>query len=79
MPPFLLNIIISFAIKFGLAWLVKRFPGIPQEVIDIIEKLLGGLKSAESPDEKAMLKRQAMRDVKAHCDGVACESGVKNE
>lgn len=67
------------AIKFGMSWLVKRFPGIPQEAIDIIEKLLTGLGTAKSAEEVVALKKQALVDVKAHCDGIGNPSDIKGE
>lgn len=77
MPVFLLNIIISLAIKFGLAFLFRRFPGIPQEIRDLLSEFLDKLKLAKSAEEKNALKAEVKAKVKKHCEGTGCPMDVK--
>lgn len=73
MPGFLLSIIINLAIKFGLAFIFKRFPGIPEEIKEMIREFLEALKGAKTKEEKAALKAEVQAKVKKHCTGSACE------
>jgi hypothetical protein len=75
MGGWLISLIISFALRFGLAWLVKRFPWLPPGVVEILEELLTNLKM------KKMEKKQAVREAKAKikkvCTGTACPTELK--
>lgn len=77
MPIFLINILISLAIKFGLAFFFKRFPGIPEEIKQIIKDLLESLKLAKTKAERAQLKAEAKQKVKKVCEGIACPADLK--
>jgi hypothetical protein len=75
MPPFLLNLLLSLALKWGiplvLSWLKEKFPKLPinAQLIQVLEE------HVEQHDElKAETKRKAME-----CLGVGCESGIVKE
>ena len=63
MPTFILNWIISLAIKFGMAWLLKKFPWLPDYVVKAIEDLLEELKSAKNC--KKVAKKKAIAKIKS--------------
>ena len=73
MPSWLINALVSIAIKVGLPWVIQNFPGIPQQVIDIINELLKNLQDPSQSNSAA--KKQALAAVKA-CT-VGCEAEVK--
>jgi hypothetical protein len=78
MPSFLIGIIVNLAIRFGMAALVKRFPGIPPEVIAVIEQLLKILSTPGlSREQKKEAEKKAKKRVKDVCNGVACETDLK--
>lgn len=70
MPAWLIQLIITLAVKFGLPWILKKFPGIPPEVMKVIEELLGNL--ATHKEEKAKLVAEAKEKVAA-CYGPECK------
>ena len=72
MPSWLLNLLVSLAIKVGMPYLLKYLPWIPQEVMVIIEKLLNDLQKPDTSN--SMAKKAALRDVKQYCSGVGCAS-----
>jgi hypothetical protein len=60
MPSWLIQILVTIAIKVGIPYLAKLIPGIPQSVIDVIEQLLSDLqdpKKSNSASKKRALKR----------------------
>ena len=66
MPAWLIQLLISLAIKIGLPALIKYIPQIPSEVVQIIEELLNNLKkpdvSNSAAKKTAQLRvREAMR------------------
>lgn len=63
MPAWLINIIVSLAIKVGIPWVVQHIPGIPQAVIDIITQLLNDLNNPKVSNSAA--KKMAVAQVKA--------------
>lgn len=65
MPAWIINLLVTLAIKLGLPWVIKKLPWIPAEVINIIEELLGDLKSPEKSNSAS--KKVAIRKVKAYC------------
>lgn len=75
MPAWLIQIIVTLAIKFGVPYIVKLFPKIPDQVIDIIDTLLEQLKDPNVSDSSA--KKTALYSIKAHCEGVACPPSPK--
>lgn len=62
MPVWLINVIITIAIKVGLPWVVQHIPGIPQAVIDVIKKLLEDLQKPDVSNSAA--KKQALAAVR---------------
>lgn len=76
MPAWLIQILVRLAIAIGIPALVKLFPNIPQAIIDIINQLLVALEG--NKDEKKALIADAHLQVKRVCEGIACETDVKN-
>lgn len=74
MPTRLVNLIVNLAINVGLHSLIKKFPGMPQEIILIIENLIEALKNATTKEERKELKKSAKA-----CVGVACTTTLKKE
>ena len=75
MPAWLINALVSLAIKIGFPLLLKYIPWLPNEVLVIIEKLLSDL---QKPDiSNSMAKKTALRDVKEYCSGVGCPAETK--
>jgi hypothetical protein len=77
MPAFLKNLIIAFAIDFGLGELFKRFPWLPPGIRPILEWLLEKLKAAKTTGEKKALKQLAKQKVKEVCYGANCKTRIK--
>ena len=48
MPAWLIGLLINLAIKFGWAWLVRKFPWLPQEVKDEIQHAVDNIKKAKT-------------------------------
>lgn len=69
MPPWLISLAATLAIKFGIPWVIKMWPGIPQQVIDIINELLGKLKNPAESNSAA--KKLAIVKIK-ECTGTGC-------
>ena len=69
MPNWLLQIIVTLAIRVGVPELVKLFPKIPQEVIDIINKLLDALNNPTVSNSSA--KKMAISQVRDYVVGQA--------
>ncbi len=67
--PFWLVILINMALRFGVPWLLKRFPFLPPNIREIIEKLIGDLDVKKA--EKRDLVAKAKADIKA-CVGPNC-------
>lgn len=63
MPIWLINIIISFALKLGMAFLLKKFPGIPDEIRQIIQEMIDAIKS--SPGDKDEIVKNAKVKIKS--------------
>ena len=63
MPTWLINLFVTIAIKIGVPWLIKKFPWIPSNVVDVINELIDELKKPEVSNSVA--KKQAIRKVKA--------------
>lgn len=74
MPAWLLQILITIAIKIGVPALLKYFPGVPQQVVDIINQLLDSLKDPKQSNSAA--KKIAISSVKDFCT-TGCESDTK--
>lgn len=71
MPIWLIQLIVTLAVKFGVPFILKRFPSIPAEVIKIIEELIAKLTDQKA--EKQVLIAEAKQKVKAICEGPHCE------
>lgn len=67
--PFWLTIIINLALRFGVPWLLKKFPFLPPNIREIIEKLIGDLDVKKA--EKKELVAKAKAEIKA-CTGPNC-------
>lgn len=65
MPAWLIKTLIGLAVRFGLPWVLKHFPGIPEAVRKIIEQLLEALAGEPSRERKRELVKQAKRGVDA--------------
>ena len=75
MPAWILSMIIPLAIRLGVSFVLKRFPGIPPEVRAILESLQLKLKTPGVSNSGA--KKQAVADFKAYCEGTGCPTGLK--
>lgn len=72
MPAWLISLLVSLAFKIGMPLLLKRFPGIPQWVVDIILKLETNMAQSH-PDTHPVLKAQAL----AECRNGFCAPDLK--
>jgi len=72
-PPAIIEFLVKLAITFGIPMIVKYIPGLPKEVLDIVEALINALKEAPKAQRKT-LKRDAKE-----CVGVACKINLKGE
>ena len=70
MPAWLIQLLITLAINFGLPWLLKKFPWIPPEVRKIIEDLINKLK--DHKEQKEVLVSEAKQKVR-ECYGPNCK------
>lgn len=80
MAPWLLSFIISMALKFGLAWVLKRFPDLQTKfpvLWAILEELVSKVKEAKGMHEDA--KREAHLRIQKECFGVACPPYLSKE
>lgn len=69
MPAWIIQLIVSLAVRLGLPWVLKRFPFIPAEVQKIIEELVKNL--TEHKSEKKVLVSKAKQKISA-CYGDTC-------
>lgn len=69
MPHWLLQLLVTLAVQFGIPWLLKAFPWLPKEVIAIIEELLKALQD-QKMEKKALIK-EAKQNIAA-CYGPNC-------
>lgn len=77
MPAWLLAIIVQTVIKFGAPWLINaimKAPKIPQEIKDVLQKLLDALGDPKVSNSSA--KKTALSELK-ECLGVACDIAIK--
>lgn len=83
MPTFLIQLLISFALKFGLSFIFKKFPGLQERfplLWQILDELLSNVKAArEAGDESAekQARRRARDRMKKECFGTACPTDTK--
>ena len=81
MPTFLVNLLISLIVKFGLpyvlTWLHDRFPWIPIATVrPVLDELVENLKAhKEAKKETMQSAKQKMRE----CLGVACPVELKHD
>ena len=61
--PYWVRILVSIAVKLGIPWLLKVFPGIPATVVAEIQALIEELTKAKQVHKAARRKR--IREVKA--------------
>lgn len=85
MPAFLLDLLIRFALSFGIPWAVdwlfKKLPWLAKAIpnlAQILEDLIKSIKGAETRAGKTELKRMAKERIKRECFGVGCETDVKS-
>lgn len=76
MPAWLITFLLNTALKLGLAWLVKRFPGIPEEVKSALQEFINEVKVHKTSNKIA--KKKAAAKIKA-CYGVGCPTDLKGE
>ncbi len=77
MPGWVLSIIIQLVIKWGAPWLIHAimaYPKLPQEVRDVLQKLLDALGDPKASNSAA--KKTALSELK-DCLGVACDIALK--
>lgn len=80
MPGWLIGWVISLLVKFGLAWLVKKLPWIPAEVIELLKELLTKKQDpALSVEEKRVAEKETRRRIRRVCIGVGCSPDLKGE
>jgi hypothetical protein len=78
MPGWILSLIISFALRLGLAWLIKRFPNLPPEILDLLEDLISKKQDPRlSTEEKKQAEAETRKKIKEVCTGVGCPSDTK--
>lgn len=77
MPPFLINLLITLAIRFGLPFILRKFPGLPAGVKEMLEEFLESLK-VNRRDRRAAEERLKTR-LKTECFGVECEIPLKGD
>lgn len=73
MPAWLLSFIISMALKFGVAWLMKQFPNLQTRfpiLWAILSELIQKVESGELTRQEA--EKQAHDRIKKECFGVGC-------
>lgn len=63
MPSWLLQIIVTLAVKIGVPALLKYFPKLPPYILDIINKLLADLGNPKVSNSVA--KKQALSKLRA--------------
>ncbi len=74
MPGWLINIIVTIAVKVGLPWVIKKFPGIPQEILAVIVQLIEDL---NNPGKSNSVSRKvALSRVSELCT-VGCDNKLK--
>lgn len=74
MPGWLINIIVTIAVKVGLPWVIKKFPGIPQEILAVIVQLIEDLNNPGKSN--SISKKVALNRVSKLCT-VGCENKLK--
>lgn len=74
MPVWMINLLISLAVKWGLPWLLAKFPLLPPWLEQIIEKIIEDLKQ-ENADKKQIIK-EAHNQVRQACSGSACPTDL---
>jgi len=65
MPTWLINVLVTAAVKIGVPWLIQKFPWIPKEVVEIINQLVEQLKNPNVSNSVA--KKTALKEVKEFC------------
>ncbi len=60
---FLLPILVRFAIRFGIDWVISHFPGIPDWVKEILAQLRHEKNTATSRGAKRAAKKRAIDNV----------------
>jgi hypothetical protein len=77
MPAWLISLLVSLAVKLGVPWLLRRFPGLPAWLVEILEELLGKLKDAKQDKHDAV--REAKEKIHQQCNGqVGCPADTKD-
>lgn len=77
MPGWLISLLISLVLKLGVPWLLRRFPGLPPGIREILEKLIEDLRQAKA--DKQELVKKAKQDIKDKCSGVGCPTDLKRD
>lgn len=64
-PAWVINLLIQAATTLGIPWLMKKFPGLPKQVWDLIDSVLAHIQGA--PDKPAAVAemRVAVNQVRA--------------
>lgn len=74
--PFWVSILVTLALKFGLPWLLKRFPWIPVEVREIVEDAVKKVNELKRAKEEAI---QGARERAKECYGTGCPPNTIRE
>lgn len=70
-PSWLVNILVTLAKNFGLPLLLKLWPGLPKEVVELITAILSFIHGSDNKPEAVRQVKQALT-TSATCEGVAC-------
>lgn len=74
MPIWLINLLISLAIKLGLPYLMEKFPNLPKSIWDLIAELLKHIHGAQDKVAEVAKARLILRE---HCYGPGCPTDLK--
>lgn len=80
MPAFLLDLLISLALKFGVPWLLSKFPFLPSNLKDILQQLIDDVKKSKDEHKEAVAdaRSEAKSRIKKECFGVGCAIDTKS-
>lgn len=74
MPAWLIQILVGIALRFGIPYLLKKFPWLPQNLKEIIEQLIAEITEGKQKIKTA--KTSAKRKLE-ECFGVGCSTSLK--
>lgn len=77
MPIWLWKLIFSIALKLGVPFLLKRFPWVPKEVLQILEELMSDLKLSKATKRTAYSRAKTKMRECSGGSGTACGEDLK--